>query len=1783
MVPNTKKFILIFSLLSLIVGLMAVNVFASSQNPWKRNPANGHYYRVTEPSNWAGAEIQARAWGGHLVTINSSSEETWIINNFDPGGWVGFMLGFNDIKNEGTWRWVSGEPVTYTNWCEHEPNNLGDEDVAFLEHARGNCWNDAHDDPGSCCGIGIAEVVSPCINMTTITGRITDGDSGGNISGATIEIDTLPPVTTDPNGIYNYNNVPVGDHQMSISKNGYNTFYTTVSVSPTICKMTKNYSLYPEGEIRIYSITSKYNGFVHYLTGTDFAVDYIANVDWAGHPPEKVRFITPNGPYDVITQGTTAAQTFNIAADFQPCSTLKAIAISSDGTQSVEKTADFVVMSPILAGLTFDAIDLGDGFYSHKKFQLNMIDRQVAEQVPDNIPLFGGDNAALQFFPDVEATVESNGHVEITLDWNKSVISGNIAGFNYDIDTGIQLGLEGNYLHPGCDYSWSGALGINAGFSAGKSWPYVIMAGPVPIPVYIGATIDLSLDALLTVEDIEPMTLNGSLGIHPYVRGKLGAGADGIFCVEGWIGGGADVIFNFPGANEYTIYLNAGVSATALMFHWETDLLRWDWQLGAASPNPTAQQNFNTLRPKLITRAYLNETQKFNRQMNLIIKDFQQKGDTYLVSSGDLQNSVFPYSEANLSSRDTHMSLVWLEDNPAREPIDRTMAVYSSYNGNGWSVPYPIWDDNTADFHPDSVTFSNGAVMAAWGDEKTAMPANATFNDMVQNLEISAAVYNPATQTWAPLRITNNNYFDAKPKISGNTGSDVMLIWYANEANDIHGSSTAPNKLYFSRYDGANWSNAELAAEIPMGILKYDLLYDGSTGYVVLGLDTDDNLETIDDHELYLLTYENGAWASMTPLTNDTIVDTNPHLVKDLNGNTILSWLKADGLYSAVNFNIAGGTRVIAGDYSTNFSDFQMASSGNGRLALVWAGPYENSSDVFAAFYDPFGSTWGDSRQLTADAETERSITAAFYGNDTLIAVYNQNTIEERQITQSTPTGEPLAITVPEIISTDLYMLKYTWAKDLALEPGSFITEPENPLPGNETILEVKVVNPGEASAENVPVAFYLGNPDSGGTLIGETSIPGIFKPGDEAYVSIQWTVPGSSQPLNVYARVDPDAVFDTDNRQNNTLQIQLVKPDLTISTISWQHISGNLFSVTARVVNQGTSASAATTVKFRHNSNLGPLLSEKTVDGLESKAAVDVSFEWTVPDMNAGNAVLAAIVDEDNVIAESSEENNLKQVILYFDTANSYIIVTNPNGGEIWTTGTTQTIYWFTDNAVENVNIEYSTAGLSGTYIPIAGPIANSGAYEWTIPDVDSSQCVIRVKDEFEAVYDTSDGLFTIAPSPTVTVITPNGGEVWQRGTPQNITWTSQNMVGNVIIQLFQNDSFDREIGTVSVNDENLVWNIPEDLSVGNNYQVRIYQGNIEDRSDDDFSITDHSPFWASPDFDGDGLADVIWRYQGLEGYNAVWLMGTQESAAAAVQTQSYDTQLATPDMKADVSQKRLAETGNKKPRNTQMRFKTDGFKDAKNLDRHTLTFNMDKNQSSEDINRVMLSSVYDPREVPQSVDLIAVADQNWKLCGTGDFNGDNKIDIVWSHVGDGRNCVWYMDSTTYIGYGRLPDGANTDWVLACVGDFNQDSKPDLLWRNEADGRNGVWYMDGTTLLSIGIMTTGANLDWKLCGSGDFNSDNKVDLVWRNTSDGRNAVWYMEGVELSSVGWLMAVENQDWKLRGTGDFNSDGKTDLIWTNISDGRNCIWYLDGVTLTGVEFITTVTNTDWKIEN
>lgn len=151
--------------------LFAGGTQARAQTPsWGQCPLNGHWYTLTPSSDWDQTEQQSVAWGGHLATIRSSTEDDWLSVHFvgQAGLWIGL---YNLSHCGGTWQWVSGEPITFTSWQPNQPDcnfntdcsSFGWEQKVEANYPCSGCsgtlmWNNNF---GGCPRPGIAELVSP--------------------------------------------------------------------------------------------------------------------------------------------------------------------------------------------------------------------------------------------------------------------------------------------------------------------------------------------------------------------------------------------------------------------------------------------------------------------------------------------------------------------------------------------------------------------------------------------------------------------------------------------------------------------------------------------------------------------------------------------------------------------------------------------------------------------------------------------------------------------------------------------------------------------------------------------------------------------------------------------------------------------------------------------------------------------------------------------------------------------------------------------------------------------------------------------------------------------------------------------------------------------------------------------------------------------------------------------------------------------------------------------------------------------------------------------------------------------------------------------------------------------------------------------------------------------------------------------------------------------------------------------------------------------------------------
>lgn len=115
-------------------------------------PANtttdGHRYEIINTRvTWEQAKDYCLERGGHLATVTSPDEYQMIVNLANKSErkvlWLGAVKGADQ-----SFKWVTGESVTYTNWLAGEPNNEGGNEncLVMFDVQGGWVWADVPND-----------------------------------------------------------------------------------------------------------------------------------------------------------------------------------------------------------------------------------------------------------------------------------------------------------------------------------------------------------------------------------------------------------------------------------------------------------------------------------------------------------------------------------------------------------------------------------------------------------------------------------------------------------------------------------------------------------------------------------------------------------------------------------------------------------------------------------------------------------------------------------------------------------------------------------------------------------------------------------------------------------------------------------------------------------------------------------------------------------------------------------------------------------------------------------------------------------------------------------------------------------------------------------------------------------------------------------------------------------------------------------------------------------------------------------------------------------------------------------------------------------------------------------------------------------------------------------------------------------------------------------------------------------------------------------------------------
>ncbi len=305
---------------------------------------------------------------------------------------------------------------------------------------------------------------------------------------------------------------------------------------------------------------------------------------------------------------------------------------------------------------------------------------------------------------------------------------------------------------------------------------------------------------------------------------------------------------------------------------------------------------------------------------------------------------------------------------------------------------------------------------------------------------------------------------------------------------------------------------------------------------------------------------------------------------------------------------------------------------------------------------------------------------------------------------------------------------------------------------------------------------------------------------------------------------------------------------------LAWYEVIGTVvqtISISAPSNGDSLLAGSTSQISWSSTGTIESVRIEFSADSAQSWSTIaavtpnDGLFNWQVPDTSSQMCAIRISDASDNQPIALSSGNF---TIFRESDLPETVTLLSPNGGESLTVDSTFTITWATQGSVDSLALDFSVnSGQDWSVLTTA--VANSGQFDWSVPDMESDFALVRIRDAQDDIpADTSDAVFSIkrfVPPPTVTLLSPNGGEELFVDSTFVVSWLSTGDLPTMRIEFSSNaGSTWSDIVSATGNTGSFAWNVPESVTTMGLIRVSaLAQGGPQDASDSLFVITDLAP----------------------------------------------------------------------------------------------------------------------------------------------------------------------------------------------------------------------------------------------------------------------------------------------------------------------------------------------------
>lgn len=583
-----------------------------------------------------------------------------------------------------------------------------------------------------------------------------------------------------------------------------------------------------------------------------------------------------------------------------------------------------------------------------------------------------------------------------------------------------------------------------------------------------------------------------------------------------------------------------------------------------------------------------------------------------------------------------NMLMAYITDDADRTAVNRSVLVYSIYDGSKWSAPLPILDDQTADFEPIICPDGNGGAHILWQNCSSVFSSDVTMEQMSKATELYYTYWNGSSfeNTTA---VTSNSDYEMSHRIAS-SGNDITVVWQQNSENDAFALS-GTNSIHKRQYSDGKWQNTEVIASGLSVVTSLDTAYSNGNNEIAYTAKTNTNSAEINDMEVF---YYDGT--NVIRVTNDSLPDYSVSLLNDE-----LYWISDNSIVSVTNGDIATKSILLLNSYS-NISKIKAIQNAAGKKSIVWQQETDSGISFYGMNFNEMTESFSAPKPLLNEVGVVRGWDACMLPNGQIEMTY----CLAEKLNESV-NGKPYG-------RLDLMQKAADDFCDIYVEPNAIYN---GEIGANQEIsFYTNVYNNGSIDVNQ----FEINIKNADGSILQSATVDCELPVGKQAELEVPFTLPSNITKTDYMLQIQPISQTDIDLSNNESI-VTIGEADITIENVQESRTpNGRLLLVTVK--NNGFSPADSATLKLFKDGADGLLIETKAVDTILPGETKSYSFSISNNELDSTFSeeprsyylLLETNVDEANI------GNNSKTIYVYPDFA---INLMADAGGKVTGSGT--------------------------------------------------------------------------------------------------------------------------------------------------------------------------------------------------------------------------------------------------------------------------------------------------------------------------------------------------------------------------------------------------------------------------------------------------------------------------------------------------------------------------------